>query len=93
MAQGPSHAFLSALARTAPPSASLALCVLACWQARAAVSPLDVVRAAASGRLPYYSLAHDSQALMAPHRSLFTWRFMAPSGMGAWRGKGREGRI
>jgi hypothetical protein len=50
---------------------------------REAVSPLDVIRWALSGQLPYMRLGIDSREAVAPFRKLITHSAMTPKG--SWR--------
>lgn len=62
------------------PHVTLELCFLAAWTARAAVSPHDITRSAASGRLPFLTLAADSEEFMAPYRALISRLYLARAG-------------
>ena len=59
---------------------SLAILLLACWQTRATVSPLDLVRWAADGQLPYFTFWADNKAAFQPYSKLLAQNVLSPSG-------------
>ncbi|RMZ55041.1 hypothetical protein APUTEX25_005667 [Auxenochlorella protothecoides] len=77
---GPAWLFMTTLSRVLAPHVTLELCFLAAWTARAAVSPHDITRSAASGRLPFLTLAADSEEFMAPYRALISRLYLARAG-------------
>ena len=68
-----------------PPSLTLSLCYLACWQAREAVGPLDVIRWALNGQLPYLRLAAESRDAMEAFAGVLPLHFLDPRGGCMWR--------
>lgn len=64
-----------------PYSVTLSILLLACWQLREAVSPLDIVRWSLDGELPYLTFGADEHALLDPHtRSIVSHAFLMPAG-------------
>lgn len=63
-----------------PSAFTLSLLLLACWQAREPVSPLDIVRWALNGELPFMTFAADSRDLLEPFPTLLTPGFLLPAG-------------
>ncbi len=69
--------------QTLPPAATLSLCLLACWQLREAVGPLDVIRWALNGQLPFLALADEGREAMEPFTSVLPHHFLDPRGESA----------
>lgn len=71
---------LAANLQALPSSFTLSLLLLACWQAREPVNPLDIVRWALNGELPFLSFAADSRDLLEPFHLVLTAGFLIPTG-------------
>lgn len=63
-----------------PPSLTLGLCFLGCWHCREAVGPLDLVRWALNGQLPYLRLAADSRGALEGFEKVLPLHFLDPQG-------------
>lgn len=71
---------LSASLQKLRPQHTLALVLLACWQQGEAASPLDVVRWALDGHLPYLAFPAEEGAALQQFSAILGRRLVTPRG-------------
>lgn len=69
---------------------SLPICLLACWQHRCAVGPMDITRAAILGTLPYFNFGPLSRDIIKGFESLLSVGIFIPIGAREGAGWGME---
>lgn len=63
-----------------PPSITLSILLLGCWNSRQAIDPLDIVRLSLSGSLPFLRFATDTADLLDDYKN-FLPAFLLTQGM------------
>ncbi|KAL4546410.1 hypothetical protein Ndes2526B_g01633 [Nannochloris sp. 'desiccata'] len=69
------------LVQALPLSTTLLISFLACWHAREAIGPLDIVQGALNGQLPYLTFATDCKEILEPFRSAIAPSLITPNGV------------
>lgn len=74
------NSIFSLVSQTMPLSLTLAVSLLGCWQAREAVSPLDIAQAALNGQLPYLNCEATVQGTVGPFSAVLGRNLFSPAG-------------